>query len=154
MKRLFVLLLASIAVAINMSVSAQEKSDENRRISREKLAETQAKYIAQELALDDATAEKYVSTYCAYQRELWQLGPRVKHHQGELSDADVEKAMQEQFERSGKIVELRKKYYDVYVSFMNPKKVQKAFELERKVMKRLQAKHRAGKGKAASRGDK
>ena len=71
-----------IAIAMLFSsnnMSAQ--SNNQQRLSREELAEKQARHIAHELALDDATTQKYVATYCAYQKEVWALGPRVKRHQ-------------------------------------------------------------------------
>ena len=75
MKQLFrIILIAIMIVASGATAVAQNNSSP--RLSREELATKQAQYIAHELALDESTTNKYVETYCQYQREIWALGPR------------------------------------------------------------------------------
>ena len=83
-----VIAIAMLFTSINMSA----QSNNQQRLSREELAEKQARHIAHELALDDATTQKYVATYKAYQQEVWALGPRVKRHQANASEAEAEQA--------------------------------------------------------------
>lgn len=66
---MMVIAIAMLFTSINMSA----QSNNQQRMSREQLAEKQARHIAHELALDDATTQKYVTTYCAYQKEVWAL---------------------------------------------------------------------------------
>ena len=58
------------------TVSAQTGKQ---RLTREQLAEVQAKHIAKEMAMDDATSQRFIDTFCQFQRDIWALGPRPKH---------------------------------------------------------------------------
>ena len=54
------------------TVSAQTGKQ---RLTREQLAEVQAKHIAKEMAMDDATSQRFIDTFCQFQRDIWALGP-------------------------------------------------------------------------------
>ena len=127
------------------AVQAQTEQSKKQRISREELAEKQARHIAHDLALDDATTAKYVETYKACQQEVWALGPRVKRQQNNGSEAEAEQANKARFEQSEKILKIREKYYKEYSKFLTQKQIERAYELERKSMGRL-AKHHHQKG--------
>ena len=121
-------------------------------MSREQLAEKQARHIAHELALDDATTQKYVTTYCAYQKEVWALGPRVKRHQADnATEAEAEQANKARMEQSQKLLALREKYYKEYSKFLTQKQIERAYELEQQVMRRLAKHHRQGAGSMKNR---
>ena len=134
MKKLLgtILFIAAMAAYSN-GLHAQSNEQ---RMTREQLAETQARHIADELAMDDATSEKFVATYCQFQKELWQLGPRQKGHRPQ-TEAETKEAINEHFEHSQKILDLRKKYYDIYSEFLTQKQIQKVYETERDIMKHL-----------------
>ena len=57
-----------------------------------------------------------------------------------MTDAEVEKNIKERFAHSRKLLDIREKYYDVYRSFLSPKQIQRVYELEKQVMKRLENK--------------
>ena len=140
---MMVIAIAMLFSSINMSA----QSNNQQRLSREELAEKQARHIAHELALDDATTQKYVATYCAYQKEVWALGPRVKRHQSEnATEAEAEQANKARMEQSQKILDLREKYYKEYSKFLTQKQIERAYELEQQVMRRLARHHRQGAG--------
>lgn len=126
-KLLRTILIAIIVVASGTAAMAQ--ADSGQRLSREELATKQAQYIARELALDEPTTNKYVETYCQYQREVWALGSR----KGLTTE--------QRLERSQKILDLRKKYYHIYSGFMTEQQIDKAYKLEKKLLDRM------GKGK-------
>ena len=109
------------------TVSAQTGKQ---RLTREQLAEVQAKHIAKEMAMDDATSQRFIDTFCQFQRDIWALGPRPKQP------------------HSQKILDLRQKYYGIYSEFLTQKQIRRVYELERQMMDRL-SKH--GKGKRANR---
>lgn len=113
--------------------------DQPQRLSREQLAEKQARHIAHELAFDDATTQQFIETYCAYQQEVWALGPKRQNEPG--NDEEAEQAIKERFERSQAILDLREKYYEEYSKFLTPRQIQRVYELERQAMNRL-ARHR------------
>lgn len=126
-KLLRTILIAVMVVASGTAAMAQ--ADSGQRLSREELATKQAQYIARELALDEPTTNKYVETYCQYQREVWALGSR----KGLTTE--------QRLERSQKILDLRKKYYHIYSGFLTEQQIDKAYKLEKKLLDRM------GKGK-------
>lgn len=121
------------------SVSAQDS--EKKRPSREQLAELQARHIAGSMALDDATAKKFVDAYRDYQQEVWSSDASMRKKENQsLTDAEIEKNIKERFARSRKLIDIREKYYDVYRDFLSPKQIQRVYELEKQVMKRFENK--------------
>ena len=104
---------------------AQEKNAQTptkrQRVSREQMAEMQAKHISRQLALDDAASQKFIETYCAYQKEVWALRPHrkgIRPNRSEMTDAEAEKAIKEQFDHSQKVLSLRQEYYKKYNIFL------------------------------------
>lgn len=128
MKQLLQIILIAIMVVAS-GTAAMAQADSEQRLSREELATRQAQYIARELALDEPTTNKYVETYCQYQREVWALGPR----KGLTTE--------QRFDRSQKILDLRKKYYHIYSGFLSEQQIDKAYKLEKRLLDRM------GKGK-------
>lgn len=147
MKKMLSMMVMTIAMlAVSMNLSAQENQSKKQRMSREQLAEAQAKHIAHDLALDDATTVKLVKTFCDYQKEVWALGPRaVKGQKTDMTDAETEQAIKARMERSKKILDLREKYYKEYSKFLTPKQIQRVYDLENQTMKRLGRRGQMGK---------
>jgi len=125
------IIASSFALLMSMTLSAQPNG---KKISREELAVKQAEHISTELAFDDATSKKFKETYCNFQRELWALGPSLGKQQSENPSEDE---MKQRFERSQKILDLRKKYYDIYSTFLTQKQISRVYEIERDMMRRL-----------------
>lgn len=123
--------LVYLLVCLAMTVSAAAQTPQQ-RMSREQLAETQAKYIARELAFDDNLSSQFVTTYCECQKEVWALGPR--------SGKDC--SMQERFDRSQKLLDIRQKYYRLYSRFLTDRQIENVYKLERRMMHRMQSKHK------------
>lgn len=130
--RLFLLVVA--LTTLSATVSAQNN---RQRLTREQLAKVQAGYIAGELALDDTTSQRFVDTFCRFQREIWALGPRPKQKHRQMTDEEVEKALKDRFAHSRKILDLRQKYYAIYSEFLTQKQIQRVYELERQMMNRF-----------------
>ena len=154
MKKVFsILLTAIIMVAFSTTVSAQENNaqkSKKQRMSREQMSEMQAKHIARQLALDDATSQKFTETFSAYQKEVWALRPQGKQQKkkSDMTDAEVEKAIKDQFDHSQKLLSLRQEYYKKYSKFLTPKQIQRVYELEKQSMNRLA---KRGRGNMAGR---
>lgn len=130
------LLLAVMMTACCVTTNAQDKGKQ--RISREQLAETQARHIAQQLAFDDETTAKFVDTYSRCQKEVWSLAPRKMVGKGaSKNDRETEEAIEERFDRSQKLLDIRKKYYKEYSKFLTPKQIQRVYSIEKNMMKRL-----------------
>ena len=145
MNKMFSIAICAIMMAIcSTAVKAKDNQSEKQRLSREELAEKQARHIAHELALDDATTQKYVDTYKSCQQEVWALGPKVKAKKKEgMTEAESEQAIKADFEHSEKILKIREKYYKEYSKFLTQKQIKRAFEMERKSMNRLAKHHKA-----------
>ena len=124
--------MAVLVLVFCTMVTAQ---DQQQRMSREQLAEKQAKYIAHELAFDEATTQQFIQTFYAYQQEVWALGPRLKTDP--TNDEEAEQAIRERFERSQQILTLREKYYEEYSKFLTQQQIQRVYELERQCMRNL-----------------
>ena len=139
MKRVYSIFLCAIIMAVySINVQAQEKQGNHQRISRQQLAEAQAKYISHELALDETTSQKFIATFCDYQKEVWALGPQIKQDKRQpTTDAKAEEAIKRRMERSRMILDLREKYYKKYSQFLTQKQIERVYELESKVMRRM-----------------
>ena len=149
MKKILGILMMVVAM-MTVSVSSYAQApNQKQRLSREQLAEKQAKYIAHDLGLDDKTSSKFIDTYTQCQKEVWALGPRPRHKKGEVkSDAQMEQEIKHCFEMSEKILDIRQKYYKKYSQFLTQQQIQRVYELERQMMKRFAQKGpRKGLGK-------
>lgn len=99
------LLLVVTFTAFSFTAMAQNYGKANKqRLTREQLAEVQAKHIAKDLAFDEATSKRFIKTYCNYQQEVWALGPRVKPQRGKQSDGQTEQTLKDRFAHSQKIL--------------------------------------------------
>lgn len=145
MKQFLKIVMAAMLIMTN-SVVAMAQSNNGQRISREKLALKQAKFISNQLALESNQAEKFIDTYCNYQEEVWALGPRIKK-KGDASEDEIKAQMHARFERSQKILQLREKYYEKYSEFLTAKQIERVYQIEKQMLNRL------GKHKAKQRGN-
>lgn len=137
--RFFILALAVILCTV--STSAQDAGKQ--RLSREQMIETQAKHIASDLALDDKTYNKFISTYVSYKKELWSIAPKRKKSNKAASQTEEQAAqnMQRRFEQSQKVLDIRNKYYKEFSKFLTQKQIELMYDKERKIMQRLKQRH-------------
>lgn len=145
MKQTLKLLLLATVMAFGFAASAQAQRTEKQRISREQLAEKQAKYIAGQLALDEATSQKFTDTYRRCQAELWERAPKPERKKREMTDKETEQELKARFEKSRIMLEIRQKYYEEYSQFLTQKQIMRVYELEKEMMSRL-AKHKKQRG--------
>ena len=141
MKNIIRLLLLAVTLTVfSVAVSAQSNKQ---RLTREQLAEVQAKHIAKEMAMDDATSRRFIETFCQFQRDIWALGPRPKQPHRTMTDEETEQALKSRFAHSRKILDLRQKYYGIYSEFLTQKQIQRVYELERQMMEHLSKRSRS-----------
>ena len=156
MKRIIrIMALAMFMVCMSMGANAQNKQKKDgSRMSVEQLTELRAKRIAQALALDDATAQKFTTTFCACQTELYAANKAMKENKGkkrsEMTDAEIETIQKDRFKQSRKLLDLREKYYGEYRKFLSARQVQRVYELEKQDFKKF-ASHAAKNKKAPAR---
>ena len=146
MKRIVSILMMVAMMTITTSVLAQTPN-QKQRISREQLAEVQAHHIAEQLAFSDDVTAKFVSVFCQQQQEIWALAPRL----GRMAAATDEEQIQQRFDRSEKILAIRKKYYKEYSKFLTQKQIQRVYKIEKNMMKRF-AQRKGKKGQRPMRG--
>ena len=130
-------LALALTMAFALNATAQQTNsvqNDRQRMTREQLAEVQARHVAKVVGLDEALTQRYVDTYSACQKEIWALGPRLKR------GADVE----QRFDRSRKVIDIREKYYKKYKKFLTPEQIQKAYDEERRVMAHMKRGKRGG----------
>ena len=140
MKNIIRLLLLAVALtAFSGTVSARNNKQ---RLTREQLAEVQAKHIAKEMAMDKATSQRFIKTFCQFQRDIWALGPRPKQSHSQMTDEETGQALKARFAHSRKILDLRQKYYAIYSEFLTQKQIQRVYELERQMMEHLSKRNR------------
>lgn len=147
--------LAMFMVCMSMGANAQNKQKKDgSRMSVEQLTELRAKRIAQALALDDATAQKFTTTFCACQKELYAANKAMKENKGkkrsEMTDAEIETIQKDRFKQSRKLLDLREKYYGEYRQFLSARQVRRVYELEKQDFKKF-ASHAAKNKKAPAR---
>jgi hypothetical protein len=138
MKNLFRLVwMTAFMLLLSLGATAQTTNNKQ-KMSREQFAETQARHIANTLALDDKTTSLLVKTYVEQQKEVWALGPRMKRSK-DNNEQETEADIKARFERSQKLLDIREKYYKRYSTFLTQKQIQRMYEIERQTMHRLQA---------------
>ena len=135
MKNIIRLMLLAVALtALSGAASAQGNKQ---RLTREQLAEVQAKHIAQEMAMDEATSQRFIETFRQFQRDIWALGPRPKHPNDQMTEEETGQALKGRLIHSRKRLDLRQKYYTIYSEFLTQKQIRHVYELERQMMERL-----------------
>ena len=137
--------IAIMMIASCATVFAQQNT-QKQRMSREQLAEVQAKHIAGELAFSDAVTGKFVKTFCDCQKEIWALGPRPRPDKQGMSEQENEERIKQRFAMSEKILNIRQKYYKEYSKFLTQAQIEKVYEQERKMMNRHANRGKRGKG--------
>lgn len=112
------------------------------RLNRTQMAEIQAKYIAQEIALDDQTSQRFVKTFCEFQQEIWALRTARPKKRGEnLTEEEAQEMLKHRFTHSRQILDLREKYYNLYSQFLTQKQILRVYQLEKRTMKHLTKRH-------------
>lgn len=156
------MLTALLMVAFCSATFAQnnnqgDKQQQRQRFTREQLAEKQAEHIANTMAFDDKTTEKFITTFCNQQKEIWALSPqpekRDKNEKEQLTDEQAEQQIKARFERSQKILDIRQKYYKEYSKFLTPKQIQRAYEIEKQMMERIGNRDRGPQMRNGRRGN-
>lgn len=151
MRRIFRIFLFVAALATCFGTMYAQNGNKQ-RLTREQLAEAQAKHIAEEMAMSDETSKQFVDTYCRYQKEIWALGPRSgkQRRSGDSSvktEEETGQAIKDRFAHSQKILDIRKKYYEEYSKFLTQKQIQRVYDLEKQMMNRLSKHGRRGNGR-------
>lgn len=162
---LLLTLTAGTAASAQESATVNQQTEKRQRLTREQLADAQARRIATELAFDKATTDKFVTAYAKCQKEVWALGPQHKPQgarpgkpkgstataQGNTetkpaapqgTEEEAGKQLQQRFDRSQKMLDIRQKYYKEYSKFLTQKQIERVYEIEHKMLQQLAKKRR------------
>lgn len=130
------LYLALLLTSLMPSIAFAKNQGGKERETPRSLSERQALYIADELAFDDDTTQKFVEVYKRQKQELLQLREPRQAKSESRTDKEVDRAIRERFVRSAKILELRKKHYEEYLTFLKPKQIERIYRLEQTFVNR------------------
>lgn len=133
MKQIVKSMMVALMMIATCTVAFAQPQGKKQRMSREQLAEVQAHHIAEQLAFSDDVTAKFVSVFCQQQQEIWALAPRL----GRMAAATDEEQILQRFDRSEKILAIRKKYYKEYSQFLTQAQIKRVYEIERQTMKRF-----------------
>ena len=133
MKQIVKSMMVALMMIATCTVAFAQPQGKKQRMSREQLAEVQAHHIAEQLAFSDDVTAKFVSVFCQQQQEIWALAPRLVRK----SATTDEEQIQQRFDRSEKILSIRKKYYKEYSQFLTQAQIKRVYEIERQTMKRF-----------------
>ena len=132
-------LLVLLLTFCNGVIIAQDRAKE--RLTREQLAEAQAKTIAKKLMMSQAVSKQFSDLQLQYQNEIWALGPRLKQQnsaqESMSNEQQSQQEIQKRFERSQQILDIRHKYYLEYSKFLSQEDIKRIYKLEREIMEHL-----------------
>ena len=129
--------LTCLMIGGQFSLSAQNQvnKDKRQRHTPEQFMERQTNQMVNTLMLDDAAAARFVPVYQNYLKELRECRMMNRRHpssgQGTeqkgmkpqpkpvLTDAEVERQIKGRFAQSRKILDVREKYYDEFLSLIH-----------------------------------
>lgn len=152
MKKFMYVLLAAFLVGSTTTLSAQNKEAQTKktRPTQEQIIEMQGNQMVKVLMLDDATAAKFLPVYTRYLTALRECRTMNRHLRVDntasqtkqtpetkpavkpaLTDAQIEKLIQDQFAQSRKILDTREKYYNEFRKLLTPKQIAKIYQTER-----------------------
>lgn len=115
---------------------ADRKEADRRRVN---YAQAQARLMACDMDLSAADSARFVKTYMAYQSELWEISkpPRKPGPDFKPTQADAKREMERRFKQAQAMLDLQKKYYNIYLQFLTPEQVEYVFSMERELISHI-----------------
>lgn len=132
LRTILTFILGAVALMSPVTVGAEDTA-KNPGHLREDLARAQAYHIAAELKLDHEKASLFAKTYCEAQEAVWKLGATPAPAAD--TDEEIDKAIRARFDKSQRILEVRRHYYDEYRKFLTPRQIEKVYKLEKRTFR-------------------
>ena len=158
MKNILKIAVAALAILCTTATFAQEAQNKQpkQKLTHEQIATTQAQQIAYELGMSDATTAKFVTTFVNYRMEIREARKSTtpKKVSKDMNDQQVEEVINAQFANSKKVLEIREKYYKEYRKFLNPRQIQRVYELEKRQTEKMKAQQKQRKANKKNGGKK
>lgn len=141
MKKYLIFIFALLFVGSQNVMRGQSVDQQNRKnASEEQIRQHQTSQMVHVLMLDDATASKFTPLYTQYLKDMMECHKMKRSHSDkkvskkekqELTDAEIEARIKNQFEVSQKMLDIRESYYDKFRKILSPKQILKVYETER-----------------------
>lgn len=96
----------------------------------EQMMDRHVKMMEKKLVMDDATAAKFTPLYKEYLQAMKECCPAVckKDRKAEMTDAEIEKAIQDRFDARQKALDVQKKYFKKFREILNARQLEKVFQ--------------------------
>jgi len=104
------------------------------------------------LNLEKQTEDRFVKEYSSFKKEIDEVFRNSRPPQHLTDEAEIDKAIQQNFYVSEKILQIRKKYYSVFKEFMKPSQIQRLYHMENEAGRRMHH-HDDGPGRPGGPGD-
>lgn len=121
MKRVTILVLISLFFGITANAQTSQ---------RQKMIHMAAVRIAETIQIQESDKEAFILLYQNYKKESAAIMV-VKTQQSGDPDKDAEAKILSDFEKSTKLLELRKNYYREFRKILSPTQIQKMYDAER-----------------------
>jgi Spy/CpxP family protein refolding chaperone len=148
MKKYVFIFVAAMMMGIPTAMNAQDNNQStttdvkaNRpHLTDEQIVQKRTESMSRELMLDDETNAKFVPVYSQYLKDLMSCRPKrpemgkrdgQQPQAEQKTDAEIEKMIQDRFEQSQKILDIRKSYYSKFRKILTPKQILKIYDSER-----------------------
>ncbi|MBO7300471.1 MAG: hypothetical protein J6U53_03580 [Tidjanibacter sp.] len=149
MKNFLKIAVAAMAILCTTATFAQgsKNNQPKQKLTPEQIATTQAQEIAYSLGLDDATTAKFVTTFVNYRMDIRaaKKSAGTKKIKKDMNEQQVEDALKAQFAHSKKVLDIREKYFGEYRKFLNPRQIQRVYELEKRQTEKMKAQQKERK---------
>lgn len=96
---------------------------------RQKMIHMAAVRIAETIRVPESEKEAFISLYQNYKKESAVIMSAVQQQSGD-ADKDAEAKILGDFEKSAKLLELRKRYYYEFRKLLSPTQIQKMYDAE------------------------
>lgn len=153
MKNILKIAAVAFALLCTTATFAQEVKNKQpkQKVTPEQVATSQAKEIALSLGLDDATTAKFTTSFVNYRMEIREANkvrrsatPK-KVAKKDMTEEQVEAQLKAQFAHSRKVLDIREKYYKEYSKYLNPRQIQRVYELEKRQTEKMKAQQKQRK---------
>jgi len=134
MKRFFLFLIMCVMPLLS---NAQTGRFEPGKLSDDELIRMQTQDIVSWLNLNEESKEKFIKEYSAFRKEIDAVAKSAAPIETE-SEAEIDKALQKNFDVSEKILEIRRKYYFRFKTFMQPSQIRDMYRIENESGRRMQ----------------
>ena len=121
MKRIITLIIFTLLLGINSYAQPQKQ---------QKMIHMAAVRVARQLEIDDSDRKAFIALYQNYKKECGHI-MKAQPAAGKDSESSTELKILSDFDKSEKLLALRKEYYFKFREILSPSSIQKMYDIER-----------------------